>query len=81
MYTPKVLNAASIESLAISVQTELTRLAIEFAQPSDYLALKTLHEAPNKTLEGMIVKADGTNWNPGSGAGVYAYVGSAWVKL
>jgi hypothetical protein len=27
----------------------------------------------------MIVYADGTNWDPGSGAGTYQYVGGAWV--
>lgn len=37
--------------------------------------------APDKPRKGMIVYADGTTWNPGSGEGFYGYQGSAWVKL
>jgi hypothetical protein len=29
----------------------------------------------------MYVKADGTNWNPGNGAGPYMYVNAAWVPM
>ncbi len=39
------------------------------------------HEAPKKVQEGMVVVADGTDWNPGSGAGVYVYISSTWTKL
>lgn len=50
--------------------------------PQDYAQLRTLYAAPAKPREGMVVKADGTTWNPGgTGAGIYAYVGGAWVKL
>lgn len=37
--------------------------------------------APLKLREGDIRFADGTNWNPGAGQGVYAYYGSAWHLL
>jgi hypothetical protein len=43
--------------------------------------LPVLHEAPPKPREGRVAYADGTNWNPGSGAGVYVYNGMSWVKL
>lgn len=39
------------------------------------------NSAPEKPREGMIRFADGTNWNPGSGRGLYQYVSTAWVKL
>lgn len=39
------------------------------------------HVAPTKPRDGDIRFADGTNWNPGSGQGIYAYYGAAWVKL
>ena len=81
MYRPGNINASSLETLAISLRAELGRLAMEFAQPGDYIALTTLYAAPKRIFDGMIVKADGTTWNPGAGAGVYAYVGSSWVKL
>ncbi len=39
------------------------------------------YAAPTKPREGDVRLADGTTWNPGSGAGVYAYYGSAWHFL
>lgn len=37
---------------------------------------------PDKPRQGQMVYADGTNWDPGSGEGVYYYsAGGAWVKL
>jgi hypothetical protein len=42
--------------------------------------------APERLKLGMLAHADGTNWNPGAGPGVYSYEGTstasaAWVKL
>lgn len=39
--------------------------------------------APLKMRDGDIRYADGTNWNPGSGVGIYYFKGatSAWVLL
>ncbi|HMM52299.1 MAG TPA: hypothetical protein PKD87_11865 [Burkholderiaceae bacterium] len=36
---------------------------------------------PQRPRTGMVVFADGADWDPGSGAGVYVYTGSAWSKL
>lgn len=36
---------------------------------------------PNKLTEPMIRVADGTSWNPGSGQGIYIYLGGVWSKL
>lgn len=47
----------------------------------DTLQLKQLNAAPDRIRDGMIVYADGTNWNPGSGEGYYGYYASAWHKL
>lgn len=50
----------------------------------DLLAVGHLDEtnvAPTKPRTGDIRLADGTDWNPGSGAGFYGYYGGAWVKL
>lgn len=41
-----------------------------------------LYAEPAKKFTGMVVYADGTTWDPGSGEGVYAYSsGGSWVKL
>jgi hypothetical protein len=43
--------------------------------------LETLHAEPAKPRDGLIVKADGTDWNPGSGEGAYCYYAAAWNFL
>lgn len=43
--------------------------------------LDETHVSPAKPREGDIRLADGTNWNPGSGSGMYFYQDSAWNFL
>ncbi|MGW8178205.1 MAG: hypothetical protein ACWGQW_05470 [bacterium] len=40
-----------------------------------------LHEEPEKYYTGMLVLADGTDWDPGSGEGIYCYYDAQWNKL
>ena len=35
--------------------------------------LSEINVAPSKPRDGDLVNADGTNWNPGSGKGIYFY--------
>lgn len=80
MFQPMVL-PRDPALLAAAVEQELQRLALQMAEPADYVTLKTLYAAPTRPREGMLVLADGTTWNPGSGAGVYVYRGAAWNFL
>ena len=68
-------------SPSFTADPEFTRLAQALADSQPFLLLQQLNVAPDRPRNGMVVLADGTNWDPGSGAGVYAYYGSAWVKL
>lgn len=43
--------------------------------------LRVLHAVPKKLTIGMVVYADGTDWDPGAGEGVYAYTSGGWVQL
>ncbi len=46
------------------------------------VALKVLHSEPHGLHTGLVVYADGTDWNPGSGEGLYVRTSTpAWVKL
>ena len=56
---------------AITADLQILKRALE--SYSSYLLLETLHEAPLHPEDGMVVKADGTNWDPGSGAGYYTW--------
>lgn len=57
---------------------ELQKIAQEWQAWQPFLALDTLYAEPRKPRTGMIVKADGTTWNPGAGAGLYWYDGTYW---
>ena len=71
------------KDLGIYVVTELKRLAdIIFNQAT--FRLERIHEEPERPREGDVRYADGTDWNPGSGEGIYYYKkGSpgSWVLL
>lgn len=40
-----------------------------------------LHVEPDRVQEGLTAVADGTNWNPGFGKGMYVYYNAAWNRL
>lgn len=60
---------------------ELQDLARSLAEAKEHVPLQILNAEPAKPRDGMIAHADGTNWNPGSGAGPYAYIGGTWTAL
>lgn len=62
------------------LREELRRLEIAFGS-LDNLTLPALGEEPARLRDGMVVYADGANWDPGSGEGFYGREGGAWVKL
>lgn len=69
------------EGFADWVWGQFKRLEEEFNFGRDVHWMQELHESPKKLKTGMTVLADGTDWNPGSGQGVYTYYGGAWHKL
>lgn len=73
MYTPTLVGIPAVDN-------ELRAIALALQSSEPFFLLQTLNAAPSKPREGMIVKADGTHWNPGSGAGVYCYRGG-WTFL
>lgn len=40
-----------------------------------------IHVEPVKKRDGLVVYADGTDFNPGGGEGIYARIAGAWVKM
>jgi len=71
------------EDLPDYLFSELNRLG-DILFNLDTFRLEPTNVAPTKPRDGDIRYADGTNWNPGSGQGIYAYIddGSpAWEKL
>lgn len=58
---------------------ELLRISAQFDLIIQGRFLEILSVAPAKPREGMLAIADGTNWNPGCGKGLYTYKDGAWV--
>jgi hypothetical protein len=54
-------------------------IAQNFEAIADGRTIEKRHVAPSKPRDGMVVYADGTNWNPGSGEGFYQRVNGVWV--
>jgi len=66
----------------IQEDAEIRKIAREQqAAPVQFVMFQTLYAPPKPLKEGMVVLADGTTWNPGSGAGLYLYRGGAWRFL
>ena len=53
----------------------------EYSIDPDIVKTQVLYVEPKKKREGLIVIADGTSWNPGSGAGTYVYRSGARRKM
>lgn len=82
MYTPSPVPHDSLTGMERYLQQELQRIADHFRSFSvDGVQLAVRNVAPSKPRDGLVVFADGTNWNPGTGRGVYVYSSGAWVKL
>lgn len=75
---PPLLSDENANELGKWMKGELERLAAALDAP-DITAYKVLHVEPSKPREGMIVVADGSDWDPGDGPGQYMYIGGQWV--
>lgn len=71
--------ASTIDELQRLVEEELRKVALS-AEERDFLMLRPIYVEPARPREGMIVYADGTVWDPGSGRGIYRYDG-AWSQV
>lgn len=80
MYAPPISLPADPQALRLVLDEEFRRIsaAIQLLAAGH---LDKSYAAPAKPRDGDIRYADGTTWNPGSGAGIYWYNGSAWAKL
>ena len=76
--SPPLIEA--IPELETYLAQEFRRIAESFLNIEEIILVE-LNVEPEKPRDGMIALADGTNWNPGSGAGMYGRIAGAWVKL
>jgi hypothetical protein len=61
------------KALAAWVEDELERFATDQIDNLQAVDLRPIYNAPLRPREGMVVYADGSSWDPGSGVGPYYY--------
>ncbi len=76
MYTPEAppQNFEDVWRELLNIQSAMIENQV------DYVQFKVWHTEPDKPRQGQLYYADGTNWNPGSGEGLYRYSGG-WVLV
>lgn len=82
-YEPKIpprVENQDLKKIVTFLQQELDSVSQELGN-TDALELRVRNAAPDKPRNGMLVEADGTNWNPGAGAGLYVFRAGAWVRI
>lgn len=80
-FLPSSTSATTVADLRNWISNELVRVSNAFTTSSQTTTLLVLTAAPAKPQIGQIVFADGTNWNPGSGRGLYYYDSGGWVHI
>lgn len=68
------------ESLPLYLEAEFVAIEALFTEIINGQR-EILHVEPARPTEAMVVYADGTNWNPGHGAGLYEYNSIGWTPL
>jgi hypothetical protein len=75
------INDPIAQELLRYISRELQRVADAMQESEQFVPFTVLHVEPKKLKEGMLVFADGTNWDPGSGRGLYLYNDGAWGQV
>ena len=80
-YNPRELpDEGDVTELRQWLREELRILSKSLNETTE-VDLRASRSAPTRPREGMVVHADGTAWNPGSGAGTYRFQSGLWVKI
>ncbi len=65
-------------NLPPEVAEEFRRVSQLWSAPIRFMVIAPTYAEPTKKPDGLVAYADGTTWNPGSGAGTYQWRGGAW---
>jgi hypothetical protein len=77
-YSPSQVR--SLEDIGRFVNDNLRRIA-DAMRNIEEPTVPSFTAAPDNPQEGSLAIADGTGWNPGSGAGTYIYRDGQWRRI
>lgn len=81
-YTPTTVPHGIAASVRGWLASQLRQISEAMVTPDFQLIhLEARSAEPQRISDGDVVRADGVNWNPGGGEGVYVRLSGAWVKL
>lgn len=78
---PPAVSDAELQRVVEWFQQELDQIA-HILEIVEEIPFQVRHTEPERPRTGLTAYADGTDWNPGSGEGLYTYMSTAgWTKL
>jgi hypothetical protein len=77
-FAPTQIN--SLEDMARYVNDNMRRISDALLNLEEPL-VPSYTSQPDNPQEGSLAIADGTGWNPGSGAGTYIYRAGQWRRI
>lgn len=78
---PLTMDAGSFQNFANWVEQELGAVSREMGETT-VLELRVSYREPERPRSGMLVCADGAEWDPvGAGGGLHVYFNGAWVLV
>lgn len=82
-YQPGFISESDVASAVLTIRREFGEVKRGLEDAAPYLEYVILHAEPARVRAGMVAYADGTDWNPGSGEGIYRrnVANTAWVHL
>lgn len=79
-YAPGNAPGGLPQRVAAWLADELRRISNAIGT-AEGVQLSPIDVEPAKPAAGLVVWAVGSNWDPGSGAGLYVYNGATWDKV
>lgn len=80
-YSPQPpISVSTLEEMRSWLNEELRSIALAINE-TQVVDLRPSFKAPDRLRDGVMVYADGTNFNPGSGEGPYIWDGAAWRPM
>lgn len=80
--SPPGVTDPTLKAIVEWVENELVQITRVSEAEGGGLSMRVLHVEPTRPRTGMVVYADGSDWDPGSGEGLYAYSSAGvWVAL
>jgi hypothetical protein len=70
-------HSSDLKELAKNLDLELEKIESALVQANQ---VRSLNVEPSKPREGMQAIADGSDWDPGDGQGLYTFINGAWAK-